>query len=371
MSIAFTEEQEELRRTVRAFLDQKSPEAEVRRLMETSVGYDPAVWQQMGEQLGLQGLAIPEEYGGSGYGFVELGIVLEEMGRRLLCAPYFASAVLAAQTLLHADDEAARKQWLPGIATGETIGTLALYEPSGGEDEDAVTARATQSSTGWTIDGTKSFVLDGHVADLLLVVARTDAGTSLFAVTGDAAGITRTQLVTLDETRKQAQLDFAGTPATLIGVDGGAWPVVERVAELAIVALSAEQMGGAQFVLEMSVQYAKDRYQFGRAIGSFQAIKHKCANMLMSVEAAKSGAYHAWSCAAERNDELTEAAAIAKSACSESYLYVAAENIQINGGMGFTYEHPAHLYFRRAKTNELLFGEPAHWRDRLAQHLGV
>jgi alkylation response protein AidB-like acyl-CoA dehydrogenase len=371
MSIAFTEEQEELRRTVRAFLDQKSPESEVRRLLETAEGYDPAVWKQMGEQLGLQGLAIPEEFGGSGYTFVELGIVLEEMGRRLLCAPYFASAVLAAQTLLQADDEMAKKRWLPGIATGETIATLALYEPSGHEGEDGITARATQASGAWTLAGTKSFVLDGHIADLLLVVARTDAGVSLFAVAGDAAGITRTQLVTLDETRKQAQIDFAGTPATLIGVDGGAWPVIEKVAELAVVALSAEQMGGAQFVLDMSVAYAKDRVQFGRAIGSFQAIKHKCANMLMSVEAAKSGAYHAWSCAAELNDELPAAAAIAKSACSESYLYVSAENIQINGGMGFTYEHPAHLYFRRAKTNELLFGDPASWRERLAQHIGA
>ena len=371
MSIVFSEDQEELRRTVRAFLDQKSPESEVRRLMETDEGYDPTVWQQMGEQLGLQGLAIPEEYGGSGFSFVELGIVLEEMGRRLLCAPYFSTAVLAAYTLLYSDDETAKKRWLPGIATGETIATLALTEPSGRWDEAGVTATATEADGGWTISGTKSFVLDGLVADLLLVVARTPAGTSLFAVAGDAPGLTRSPLMTLDLTRKQAQLELADVPATLIGADGAAWPVIERVIELAVVALSAEQMGGAQFALDMAVEYAKVRVQFGRVIGSFQAIKHKCADMLMAVEAAKSGAYDAWACVASGAPELPEAAAIAKSACSEAYLYVAAENIQINGGMGFTYEHPAHLYLRRAKTTELLFGSPAHWRELLAQHIGV
>jgi alkylation response protein AidB-like acyl-CoA dehydrogenase len=371
MSIVFDEDQEELRRTVRAFLDQKSPESEVRRLMVTAEGYDPAVWQQMGEQLGLQGLAIPEEYGGSGSTFVELGIVLEEMGRRLLCAPYFSTAVLAANALLLSGDDAAKQRWLPGIAAGETIATLALTEPSGQWDEAGVTATAAPSGDGWSITGTKSYVLDGLTADLLLVAARTGAGVSLFAVSGDADGITRTPLVTLDETRKQAQLDFAGTPATLVGADGGAWPAIEQLIELAVVALSAEQMGGAQFVLDMAVQYAKDRVQFGRQIGSFQAIKHKCANMLMEVEAAKSAAYHAWSCAASGDDGMHEAAAIAKSACSEAYLHAASENIQIHGGMGFTYEHPAHLYLRRAKTDELLFGDPAHWREALAQHIGV
>jgi len=371
MSIVFTEEQEELRRTVRAFLDQKSPEAEVRRLMETDEGYDPAVWRQMGEQLGLQGLAIPEEHGGSGYSFVELGIVLEEMGRRLLCAPFFASAVLAADTLLLSGDADAQARWLPGIASGASIGTLAVTEASGAWEEAAVEASATSSGDGWTITGEKWFVLDGLVADLVLVLARTDGGVSLFAVAGDAPGLSRTPLVTLDLTRKQAKLDLLGTPAELVGVEGEGWAVVEQVTERAVVALSAEQVGGAQFALDMAVEYAKDRVQFGRVIGSYQAIKHKCANMLMAVEAAKSGAYHAWSCVANGDEERAEAAAIAKSACSEAYLFVAAENIQIHGGMGFTYEHPAHLYLRRAKTTELLFGEPAAWRDQLARHIGA
>jgi alkylation response protein AidB-like acyl-CoA dehydrogenase len=371
MNFAFSEEQEELRRTVRAFLDQKSPETEVRRLMETEQGYDEAVWKQMGEQLGLQGLAIPEEFGGSGYTFIELAVILEEMGRRLLAAPFFSSAVLAAQTLLHSGDDAAKKEHLPGIASGETIATLAFTEENGRWDEQGITATATQSGDGWTISGTKSYVLDGHVADLLLVAARTGAGVSIFAVPADASGVTRTALTTMDQTRKQARIELADTPATLVGTDGQGWTVLERVLDLAAVALAAEQVGGAQFVLDMSVQYAKDRIQFGRPIGSFQAIKHKCADMLLEVESAKSAAYYAAWCAAELNDELPSVAALAKSYCSEAYFHATAENIQIHGGIGFTWEHPAHLYFKRAKSSELLFGDPAHWRELLAQRIGI
>jgi alkylation response protein AidB-like acyl-CoA dehydrogenase len=371
VSFVFNEEQEELRRTVRAFLEQKSPETEVRRLMETERGYDEAVWRQMGGQLGLQGLAIPEEFGGSGYGFAELGVVLEEMGRRLVCAPFFSSAVLAASALLHSGDDAAKKQWLPAIATGDVIATLALAEDTGRWDEDGVTTRAVAAGDGWSLTGTKSFVIDGHVAGLLLVAARTDAGVSLFAVREDAPGVTRTPLTTLDLTRRQARIELAATPATLVGDDGGAWPVLRRVLDLAATGLAAEQIGGAQLVLEMATAYAKERVQFGRPIGSFQAIKHKCANMLMAVEIAKSGAYHAIWSAAELDDALPEAAAIAKVCCSEAYLQVAADNIQVHGGMGYTYEHPAHLYFRRAKSTALLFGDPAYWREAIATQIGV
>ena len=371
MNFAFSEEQEELRRTVRSFLEQKSPETEVRRLMDTDEGYDPAVWKQMGEQLGLQGLAIPEEFGGSGYTYVELIVVLEEMGRRLLCAPYFSTVALAANTLLRSGDDAAKKEHLPGIATGETIATLAFTEESGRWDEGGITAAATKSGDGWTITGTKSYVLDGHIADLILVAARSDKGVSIFAVPSDASGLTRTLLTTMDQTRKQARIEFANTPATLIGTEGQGWQVIDRVLDLAAVALAAEQVGGAQFVLEMAVQYAKDRIQFGRPIGSFQAIKHKCADMLLEVESAKSAAYYAGWCAAELNDELPSVAALAKAYCSEAYFHASADNIQIHGGIGFTWEHPAHLYFKRAKSSELLFGDPAYWRELLAQRIGI
>jgi len=371
VNFAFSEEQEELRKVVRDFLNAKSDEPTVRELMDTEAGYDAAVWTQMAEQMGLQGLVVPEEYGGSGYSFVELIVVLEEMGRRLLCAPYFSTVVLAGQTLIHSGDDAAKQAHLPGIASGETIATLAYTEPNGKWDDSAVTATATEDGDAWKINGEKLYVLDGHTADLIITAARTDAGISLFAVAGDAPGLTRTALSTMDQTRKQARLQYADVPATLIGTDGGGWDVLSKVLDLAAVALAAEQVGGSQEVLESAVQYAKDRVQFGRPIGSFQAIKHKCADMLLEVESAKSAAYYAGWCASELNDELPSVASLAKAYCSEAYFHAAAENIQIHGGIGFTWEHPAHLYFKRAKSSELLFGDPTYHRELLAQRIGI
>jgi alkylation response protein AidB-like acyl-CoA dehydrogenase len=371
MNFAFTEEQDELRSTIRAFMEAKSSEEAVREQMETDAGYDADVWTQMAEQMGLQGLHIPEEYGGSGFGYVELGIVLEEMGRALLCAPFFSSVVLAANTLIHSGDDAAKAAHLPGIAAGSTIATLAFTEPSGRWDESGITMEATASGDGYTLTGTKSYVLDGHTADLIIVAARTSAGVSLFAVDGGASGLERTALATMDQTRKQARLEFSSTPATLIGADGTGWQVLETVLDLAAVGLAAEQVGGAQLVLEMAVQYAKDRVQFGRPIGSFQAIKHKCADMLLEVESAKSAAYYGLWCASEMNEELPSVASLAKAYCSEAYFHATAENIQIHGGIGFTWEHPAHLYFKRAKSSELLFGDPTYHREVLAQRIGI
>ncbi|MDP4930123.1 MAG: acyl-CoA/acyl-ACP dehydrogenase [Ilumatobacteraceae bacterium] len=371
MNFAFTEEQEELRKTVRAFLDSKSPETAVRTQMETEQGFDKAVWEQMGSQMGLMGLHIPEEFGGMGFSYVELGVVLEEMGRALVCAPYFATVVLAANTLLQSGDDAAKKKYLPGIAAGETIATLASTEPSGKWDEAGITMAAKGSGTKFTLDGTKMFVIDGHTASLILVAARTAKGVSLFAVDGNAKGLTRTALSTMDQTRKQAKLEFKGVEAELIGTEGKGWEVLSKVFDLAAVALAAEQVGGAQKVLDMAVEYAKVRVQFGRPIGSFQAIKHKCADMLLEVESAKSAAYYGMWCASEMNDELASVASLSKAYCSEAYFHAAAENIQIHGGIGFTWEHPAHLYFKRAKSSELLFGDPAYHREQLAQRIGI
>jgi alkylation response protein AidB-like acyl-CoA dehydrogenase len=371
MNFAFSEEQEELRRSVRRFLEDRSPMTEVRRLMDTTEGYDPAVWRQMAEQLGLQSLIVPEQYGGAGFSFVELAVVLEEMGRSLLCAPFFSTVALATTALLHSGDESAKSEWLPKLASGEVIGTVALTEAAGRPGLDGLETRATKSGDGWTLSGTKQFVLDGHVADLLLVVAASDAGPGLFAVERGAPGLQTTPLPTMDQTRKQAKVELQGTPATLIGQDGAAGPVVEKMLQLAVVALAAEQVGGAQRCLEMSVDYAKARIQFGRPIGSFQAIKHKCADMLMEVESAKSAAYYAAWAAAEDNDELPVVSSLAKSYCSEAYFHAAAENIQIHGGIGFTWEHDAHLYFKRAKSSELLFGDPAYHRELLAQRIGI
>jgi alkylation response protein AidB-like acyl-CoA dehydrogenase len=370
MNFAFSEEQEQLREFVRSFLEDKSAEEAVREQMATEQGYDEAVWAQMSEQMGLQALTIPEEFGGQGFGYVELIVVLEEMGRALLCAPFFSSVVLAANVLMHCGDDDAKNELLPRIASG-TIATVAFTEESGKWDEAGITMQATAAGDGYTLDGTKMYVLDGYTAEIIVVAGRTDAGVSLFQVTGDAAGLTRTPLSTMDQTRKQAKLEFSGTPAKLIGTDGDGWAALERMLDLAAVALAAEQVGGAEMCLNMSVEYAKVRVQFGRPIGSFQAIKHKCADMLLEVESAKSAAYYAGWCAAELNDELPSTASLAKAYCSEAYFHAAAENIQIHGGIGFTWEHPAHLYFKRAKSSELLFGDPTYHRELLAQRIGL
>jgi alkylation response protein AidB-like acyl-CoA dehydrogenase len=371
MNFAFSEEQDQLRQFVRQFLDDKAPEAAVREQMDTEAGYDAAVWSQMAEQLGLQSLIVPEAHGGQGFGYVELIVVLEEMGRSLLCAPYFSTVVLGVNTLVHSGDEAAQAAHLPGIASGETIATLAFTEESGRWDESGIEMTASADGDNWKLSGTKMYVIDGHTADLVIVAARTGKGVSLFTVAGDASGLTRTALSTMDQTRKQAKLEFADVEATLIGTEGEGWTVLERVLDLAAVALAAEQVGGAQMCLDMSVEYAKVRVQFGRPIGSFQAIKHKCADMLLEVESAKSAAYYAGWCAAELNDELPSVASLAKAYCSEAYFHASAENIQIHGGIGFTWEHPAHLYFKRAKSSELLFGDPTYHRELLAQRIGL
>ena len=371
MNFAFSEEQEELRRSVRRFLEDKSPITEVRRLMETTEGFDKAVWDQMANQLGLQALAIPEEYGGVGFGYVELTVVFEEMGAALLCAPYFATVALGANALLSSGDEGAKKDLLPGIASGETIATLALTEDTGRWDIEGITLAATRKGDQWSLDGHKMFVIDGNNANLVLVAGRTDNGVSLFAVEGGASGMTATPLATMDQTRKQARLEFSSTPARLVGEEGAAAPVLSRTLDLAAVALAAEQVGGAQRCLDMAVEYAKTRIQFGRPIGSFQAIKHKCADMLLEVESAKSAAYYAGWAAAEDSEELPVVASLAKSYCSEAYFHAAAENIQIHGGIGFTWEHDAHLYFKRAKSSELLLGDPSYHRELLAQRIGI
>ena len=376
MNFAFSEEQEELRKTIRQFLESKSPSAEVRRLMDGTEGYDPAVWSQMAEQLGLQSLHIPEEYGGQGFTFVELGIVFEEMGRVLLCAPYFATVALATNAILNAGSDADKLALLPGIASGETIAALAFTEPNGKWDTAGITMEATKSGDGYVLNGTKSFVIDGHNANLLVVVARL-AGTSgtdgiaFFTVAGDAPGLTRTALSTMDQTRKQAKLEFANVSAAALGDAGNGFAAFSKTLDQAGVLLSNEMIGGAQFVLDQSVEYAKVRVQFGRPIGSFQAIKHKCADMLLEVESGKSAAYYSAWAAAEDNDELPVVAALAKAYISDAYFHCAAENIQIHGGIGFTWEHDAHLYFKRAKSSEIYLGDATYHRELLAQRIGI
>jgi alkylation response protein AidB-like acyl-CoA dehydrogenase len=368
MELAVSEERAELRAILRRFFGEKSPSSEVRRLMETHEGYDPAVWEQMAEQLGLQGLAVPEEFGGAGFGMREVAVVMEEMGRALVCAPYLSTAVLATSALLACGDKDAQAELLPGIAEGTSLATLGWMDGDGWE-LDSVSMTARREGDGWALDGTKSYVLDGHVAGLVLVAARIDGEPALFAVDGNADGLTRTPLTTLDQTRRLARLEFEGVRARLI--EAGARPVLERALDLASVALAAEQLGGAQRALEMTVDYIKVRHQFGRPIGSFQAIKHRCADMFVLVESARSAVLHAAAVADERPAELPKAAALAKAYCSDAFFHVAGETIQMHGGIGFTWEHDAHLYFKRAKASQELFGPSAAHRARLADLIGL
>jgi alkylation response protein AidB-like acyl-CoA dehydrogenase len=369
MNFTLNDEQQELRRVVRDFLTARAPEAEIRRLMATETGHDPAFWAQLAGELGLAGLAVPEEYGGAGGGWVELGVVFEEMGRALLCGPFFATVALAVPALLATGDAAACAEHLPAIVEGETIATLALTEPAGRWDEGGISLRAERSGGSWRLSGLKTYVLDGAAADLVLVVARSDAGIGLFAVDGTAPGLTRRTLPTLDQTRKQAELRFDSVPAQAIGADGAGWTGVEEALCRAAVALSAEQVGVAQRALDLAVDHAKARTQFGRPIGSFQAVKHMCSEMLLQVESARSAAYYAMWAADSSPAELATAASLAQAFCTDAAHFVTSRCIQVHGGIGFTWEHPAHLYFKRASSSSFLLGDADHHRARFADRV--
>jgi alkylation response protein AidB-like acyl-CoA dehydrogenase len=375
IQFAFTDEQEQFRSAVRRFLNDKSPPTEVRRLMVTAEGYDPAVWRQLSEDLALPGIHVPEQYGGAGFGMVELCIVTEELGRALLCGPYFSSAVLAANAILSAGTDAQKSALLPEIARGVRLATLAVTEPDGDWDPAGIKVVATPDSDGYRLDGVKSFVVDGHVADLLIVAARVPKttgleGLALFTLDANADGVERRLLESTDPTRKIARIDFRGAHAKLLGQLDGAEPIV-RTLDRAAIALANEMVGGAQILLESAVNYAKLRVQFGRTIGSFQAIKHKLADMLLDLELAKSAAYYAAQAAAADDPESPALASLAKAAASETYLHTAAECIQIHGGIGFTWDNDTHLWFKRAKSSELFLGQPSYHRELLMQRWGV
>lgn len=366
-SFAPTDEQQALRKTVRDFLERKSDEAAVRRAMVSEMGFDRALWDQMGQQLGLTGLAIPEQYGGAGFSPSDQAVVMSELGRFLTCSPYLGSVILAGNALLQSADKAACERLLPGIASGEVIAALAVLEGTAQLDAAITrTVASPASGDGWSITGQKDYVLAGLAADLLVVSANTDAGQSLFVVDNPGNTVIRTPLSVMDLTRHQARLAFHDTPATLLGEDGGARVVLARVSELATVALANEQAGAAERCLEMSVSYAKTRYQFGRQIGSFQVIKHLLADMLLEVEAANSAALYAAQQADEPSAELTRASHLAKAYCSDAFMKVAADTVQVHGGIGFTWEFAAQLYYKRAKSSQLMLGTPAHHRQQLA-----
>lgn len=373
-ALSFSAEQDELRSMVRKFLASRSSEHDVRRLMATEAGYDEHAWKTLAS-LGITGLLIPQRYGGVGASVVDMQIVCEEMGAALMCAPFLASSVLATAALLASGDELAMQRYLPDLAQGSIIASLAIAEDDGSWSTAHTDTRALRHSThadsSYLLAGTKSFVLDGLSADLLLVVAASEHGPSLFAVQRDAHGLSISATATMDATRKLSQIVLADTPAKLVGEEGAGRQYLSAAMDVAVAALAAEQAGGTRRVLEMAVEYALLRQQFGRPIGSFQAIKHKCADMALQAECSVSAAYAVgWALDADTT-EAPMLASLAKAFCSDAFYRCAADNIQIHGGIGFTWEHPAHLYFKRATSSALLFGASAEYREQLLNRAGL
>ncbi|HAN68256.1 MAG TPA: acyl-CoA dehydrogenase [Halieaceae bacterium] len=382
MEFRFTEEQQMIRDTAEAFLAEVSTAAAVREAMATERGYSDALWQQISEELMWPALHIPEAFGGLGLGFVELAAMQEQMGRTLLCAPFLSTVGFAVNALLVAGSEAQQTAYLGDIATGKT-GTLAFMAPGSRPDAAAIQATCRSEGDGFVLDGEYRYVLDGHTADILVLAARAPdsvgtEGVSLFVLPASTAGISREWLPTMDQTRKQARIVLENVQVernACMGEPGQAWPALAKTLDLATIALAAEQVGVAQQALDSSVAYTTERVQFGRTIASYQAIKHKAADMMLKVEAARSAAYYA-ACIADEalagrpmGSGLAEAASIAKAYCSEAAFFNAGCGIQLHGGVGITSEYDIQLYFKRAKSAETLLGDAAWHRERLAQQL--
>jgi alkylation response protein AidB-like acyl-CoA dehydrogenase len=362
---------EDLRKTVRAFLERKAPVGALRRNIDGATGYDLATWRQLGGELELTGIGVPVELGGSGGGMTGLVVVMEELGRVLYDGPFLSSAVLAAEALVASGSAAAQRQLLPGIVSGETIATLALLDDVGRWDriDSGVAARSTDD--GWRLDGHKTFVLDGSTADVVLVVGRTPSGPTLFSVERSSGGLTSDELVGIDPSRRQARLTFVDVPATPVGPPGRAGLIVDQALSRAACALAAEQLGAAETCLAMSVDYARTRQAFGRVIGSFQAIKHLCADMFLEIEMTRSAVEYAAAAADSGSADFVEVASLAKAQASAALVTVAKGTIQVHGGIGFTEEHDAHLYFKRAHAANLLLGPPRFHLDIVAAEAGI
>jgi len=373
MDFGFSEEQEMLRQSARQFLETECPMTYVRKMMDDDTGYSEEQWKKMGE-LGWTGLILPEQYGGAGLNMVDLVVVLEEMGRVVMPGPFFASVILGGIAIDLGGSSAQKKKYLPQLAAGTLKATLAHVEESGRWDAEGIQLPAAKGASGFVLNGVKLFVHDAHNSDLLVVPARTGSkgqkGITLFMVDAKQQGVEITLLKTMDQTRKLCEVRFNNVAVgkdAVLGKANQGWSLLDRIIDRAKVALCAEMCGGAQKVLEMSVEYAKVREQFGRPIGSFQAIQHKCANMMVQVESSKSATYYAAWAVANDVPEAHLAACMAKAYCSDAYRYVGGEGIQIHGGIGFTWEHDMHLYFKRAKGSEVTFGDATWNRELVAQ----
>ncbi|HXB89782.1 acyl-CoA dehydrogenase family protein [Mycobacterium sp.] len=370
MIAELTADQRSLRELAQSFLTRKADAPAIRAAMQTSAGYEESVWQEFAH-LGLCGLGVPARYGGADCGPVEIAIVMRELGRRLAPLPYFSSVALAQTVVMQSGDSAACERLLPDLAAGQRRAAVALVEPSWKWDPTAVQSTATQHQGQWRITGKKMFVVDGATADVILLAARGSSDITLFEVSAHAAGLTRTALTGIDQTRRLASIELRDTPAHQVGDTGAAIDILSRALTLANVYLAAESVGATEHVLACAIDYAKTRTQFGRPIGSFQAIKHKCADMHVDYETSRSTMEHAVLSAAEGGaEEARVASTIAAALCHDAFLQCAAENIQVHGGIGFTWEHDAHLYYKRAQANRLLLGDDVYHRQSLAVSLG-
>jgi alkylation response protein AidB-like acyl-CoA dehydrogenase len=370
MKFSFSSEQDEFRSNVRRLLADRSPTKEVRRLMETDAGYESAGWAAINCALGLTAIRIPEAYGGYGFGVGDQCIVLEEMGRALLCAPYFATA-LATAAIINAGTEAEKEALLPGIASGETTATLAWVEHNGSWDAEGTELTATVGGDKTVLNGHKTYVVDGHTAALIVVLGRAPQGLSFFTVDGGAAGLARRVLKSMDPTRKLARLEFDSVTARPLGAPGDAAVPFGRTMVEAAVCLASEMVGGAERLREDALAYAMMRMQFGKPIASFQSMKHKHADMLLDVELAKSAAYYAAAALDDGDEDVAASAHIAKALASDAYMQTAIHAVQIHGGIGFTWDNDTHLWFKRAKSSEVFLGDAAHHRELMLQHLNA
>jgi alkylation response protein AidB-like acyl-CoA dehydrogenase len=374
MNFGFNEEQELLRNTARKFFENECGSDTVRRLMDTPEGISAELWKKLAEQ-GWLGLIYPEPYDGMGLGLVDLVVLMEEMGRAVAPGPYFSTVLLGGLAILEAGSEAQKKEWLPKIAAGDKRVALAWMEPSAQLGPAGITLTAVRRGEKFTLSGTKLFVHDAHTADAIVVAARTRPGAaadgvSLFLLPRGTKGLEATLLPTMDQTRKLCEVkcsDVTVGPDALLGAAEAGWAPLSRVLDRATAALCAEMCGGAQKVLDMTVEYAKIRQAFGRPIGSYQGVKHRAADMLVDVENSKSITYYAAWALDEGSPEAPLAVSMAKAYVSDAFRRVSAAGIQLHGGIGFTWEHDLHLYFKRAKGSEFTFGDATHHRERVAQ----
>lgn len=371
MEFELSEEQVEFQKNIRRVISERSPLPIVREVVKTESGWDAELWAQMSEQMGLPGLLVPEEYDGAGATLSEATLVMEELGRGLVPSPFFATTAFGVVPILTFGTEEQKASLLPAIAAGEVTVTTALTEPSGNWGPDGVTMTAVSAAGGVTLTGTKAFVIDGHTADTIIVVALTGKDQyGLFLVDGDAAGLTRTKVTTLDLSRPMATLEFNKVAATALGEPGN-WDRISHVLDVASTLLSGEMVGSMEAAMNMAVEYAKIRYQFGRQIGSFQGIKHRCAEMAVEVDTARAATMYAAFVGSEGSDELATAALIARATASTGLGFTVSWNVQVHGGIGFTWDHDAQLYYRRGKADELLLGSASEAWMTLADRVGI